>query len=354
VERQVASLRAAGLRCDVIFVRGYVSPLSYVVAAYVLFRASRNSRFGYRIVHGHGGETLLPLLFVRRSATVISFCGDDLLGSPGLDGSVPLKSRIRRRVLAGLARFVDATITKSAVMEEALPPTVRGRNHVLPNGVDRGLFSAIDRDAARARLGWPHGEPIALFAADPAVPRKRYWLAEAACGEARRLGAPVRLEVATRLDPSLMPLAMSAADLLVITSAVEGSPNVVKEAMMCGLPVVSTVVGDVPELLRDVEPSWVCQARAAELGRAIAECVRTRKRSNGRSAGAWLDEGAIALRLLATYAALTDGCPADLAENRCAPLESYVRPPNETMALGPSPSAAIRVARRAVDAAFRE
>jgi glycosyltransferase involved in cell wall biosynthesis len=99
-----------------------------------------------------------------------------------------------------------------------------------------------------------------------------------------------------------MPVLMSAADCLVLTSAIEGSPNVVKEAVTVGLPVVATPSGDVREVLGPVEPSWVTDATPDAVGAALAECLRRRERSDGRTTGAWLDERRIAERLLAVYA----------------------------------------------------
>ena len=98
-----------------------------------------------------------------------------------------------------------------------------------------------------------------------------------------------------------MPLLMNAADCLLLTSTTEGSPNAVKEALACDLPVVSTPVGDVRTLLDGVSPSAVAEPNPEALGSAIVECTRDRRRSDGRDRTAWLDERAIAQRILDVY-----------------------------------------------------
>ncbi|MFL5779852.1 MAG: glycosyltransferase [Thermoleophilaceae bacterium] len=300
VKRQVGSLIDAGLRCDVLFVRGFESPLAYPAAALRLLRLSLGRR-RYRLVHAHGGETLVPALFFLRGPRVVSFSGDDLLGTPRPDGTLSRASRIRAAVLRLLAPRAARTITKSRELETRLPARVQSRNTVLPNGVDTRLFAPGDRAAARAELGWDPDERVALFGADPAVERKRHPLAVAACEEAGRRGVPVRLHVAHGARPEEMPLLMNASDCLLLTSAIEGSPNVVKEALMCDLPVVSTGVGDVRELLADVEPSRVCDDTPQALADGLVAVLATPARSDGRARSEWLDQRRIAERLLAVY-----------------------------------------------------
>ena len=89
-----------------------------------------------------------------------------------------------------------------------------------------------------------------------------------------RTCGPVRLvELDGKQPPDLMPTMMNAADCLILTSDHEGSPNVVKEAIACGLPVVTRDVGDVRQRLANVRPSTVAGDTAEDLGHALAEIL---------------------------------------------------------------------------------
>jgi glycosyltransferase involved in cell wall biosynthesis len=115
-----------------------------------------------------------------------------------------------------------------------------------------------------------------------------------------------------------MPQIMAAADCLLLTSSIEGSPNVVKEAVTCGLPVIATDVGDVHDVLRGVTPSWICQADPEALAAALVECFSNPVRSNGWQQASWLGEPEIANRVLQLYRSVAPTLNVEEAAERCA------------------------------------
>ncbi|HVH10517.1 MAG TPA: glycosyltransferase family 4 protein, partial [Gemmatimonadales bacterium] len=88
----------------------------------------------------------------------------------------------------------------------------------------------------------------------------------------------------------------------------EGSPNAVKEALACDLPVVSVPVGDVAERLQGVAGCEVCpddrpETIAAALGRVLARGGRVA----GRAAVSNLDERLLTQQVIAIYHAALQG-----------------------------------------------
>ena len=113
---------------------------------------------------------------------------------------------------------------------------------------------------------------------------------------------PVDLVTAWGVPHELMPTYMSACDVLVLTSVHEGSPNVVKEALACDLPVVSLSIGDVPDRLRGIEGCEICpDARPETIAASLRRVLERGARIRGREAVVDLDERILAAKMVEVY-----------------------------------------------------
>ena len=231
------------------------------------------------VVHCHYGSVSALFTVVSSSVpVVVSFHGSDLNRTPQ-DGFL---RDLLGRVFSQFAAFFSAGIV---CVSEPLRRKLWWRQEeamVLPVGVDATHFAPMDRAECRARLGWTGEERVVLFNANnPGV--KRLDIAEATIAGLRARGLKVRLEkLNSNIDPERMPVLMNASDALLLCSDKEGSPTMVKEAMACGLPVVSCDVGDVRERLNGVMPGAVVAQDTTLLADALKDVLASGARSNGR------------------------------------------------------------------------
>jgi teichuronic acid biosynthesis glycosyltransferase TuaC len=304
VARQMNSLPAVGVELEVVPIYGSGSParslLAYLRAAMTML-AVNFRRDPPDLIHAHTGHCGLLACLQFRAPVVLSYVGYDL--DITADRPDNWRSRAERRFFQQLSRLMAATIAKSARGRAHLPAATQPFNTVIPNGVDRDLFAPMDRAEARARLGHAGDErPWALFPSDPDRYNKRFELAEAATEAARERIPDLQLKVAYPVPPDEMPLWMNAADLMLMSSRAEGSPNIVKEGLACGLPVVGVVVGDVPELLDGLSHCHVCDATPEAMADAVIEVVAALpERSDSRERTEHLGLEAIARRVRSVY-----------------------------------------------------
>jgi len=242
----------------------------------------------YDLLHANYGLTAPMAVAQPRLPVVLSLWGSDLMGKYG-----PLTKR--------LAPHCDTVI----VMSEGMAASYGRECRVIPHGVDLDVFAPMDQDHAREEVGWPRDERTVLFPYPPKREVKDYPRARRLVDRASaRLDRPVTLRTATDIPHERMPYYLNAADALLMTSKREGSPNTVKEAIACNLPVVSTDVGDVRERLAPVEPSTVSDDDA-ELAAGLAEILRRGERSNGRTHAAEIGVERMGRRLLSVYESVT-------------------------------------------------
>ena len=297
VKRQADFLRAAGVDVEVFAFQSAKNPLNYARAWARLQLKLRRGR--YDLIHAQFGQSGIVAL-PKRLPLVVTFRGSDLLGIvDDRGGRYARLSGIQKKVSRIVARRADARIVVSEHMKKNLPNGLDA--HVIPSGIDFQLFEPTPRDEARRRLGLPADERLVLFVGRPTQARKRHWLAQRAV-EVLNETTPARLVVAWKVQHTDVPLYMSAADALVFTSMQEGSPNVVKEALACDLPVVSVPVGDVEERLKGIEGCELCADERPETIAAALRKVLTRGgRVHGRESVAHLDENLITARVIEIY-----------------------------------------------------
>jgi len=297
VKSQADSLAVAGCENTLYQIQGWRHTSEYFRALAELPRIAKEC--GAELVHAHYGLSGAAALRVKLPL-VVSFCGDDLLGRPDDRGRTTLKSAMLIPVSEVAAKRAHGVIVKTEQMRRVIAD-VRDVN-VIPNGVDLARFAPEPREAARAALGWNITGQVLLFAADPSETRKNWPLAEAAGRLLAARGLDVRLEAVYGRPQPHMVRAMNAADVLLLPSYHEGSPNVVKEAMAVNLPVVAAPVGDCADLLRDVSHSLVVPRTAEAFAAAAAAVLASGARSSGRDKIArTLSVEAVAQRVLAVY-----------------------------------------------------
>lgn len=176
---------------------------------------------------------------------------------------------------------------------------------LIPCGVELSEGQLMTREEARKKLGWYVSDKKILFAGAFDNGVKNAELAFEGIRELENEGIRdvelIELKGYTREQVNTL---MCAVDALLMTSKTEGSPQVIKEAMACGCPIVSVDVGDVAERTSGVEGCYVVQSRepkviAAALEKALAFEGKTKGREHILHAG--LTSEQVAKRIIEIY-----------------------------------------------------
>ncbi|MCI1047006.1 glycosyltransferase [Caballeronia zhejiangensis] len=259
VAEQIESIRRIPCtEVEVLVVAGFEGKGAYLRSLFTILAKARRAR--YDAIHYHFGLTAWSAPFVRWLTgipVVVTLHGSDVAGAKWM-----------RRVSRFAVRFADVCIAVSDVIEKDVRKVVR-KAVVIPCAVNDHLFTP---PVARKH---PPEEIVVVFPSSPARPEKDYPLFSAALQCLRGMtDKPIVERHIDGLDRQGVRDLLQNADAMLMTSKREGSPQAVKEALACALPVVSTDVGDVAELLDGVNRCRVVSARDAHrLAKALLDVL---------------------------------------------------------------------------------
>ena len=189
----------------------------------------------------------------------------------------------------------QATIVKSGRMKKSIS---LNKAIVIPNGVDFELFKPVEKNIAKMKVGFNDKRLHIVFIANPERSEKNYPLAKKAV---ELIDDSIELNIVSNVDHDVIPYYINAADILLLTSLREGSPNVIKEAMACNCTIVSTDVGDVKEVIGNTEGCYICSYDPEDVAKKIRKALDFGKKTDGREKIKYLDEKMIAQNITDIY-----------------------------------------------------
>jgi len=171
-------------------------------------------------------------------------------------------------------------------------PGIPPPDAVITDGVDTGLFHHAGPSGEKSptfTIGWAGNSAWGSLSQGRDI-KGYHRLFRPAMDALSRLGLPVREAVADpqvrRIPFKEMPDFFRGLDVFVCTSEMEGTPNTVLEAMACGIPVVSTDVGIVPDAFGPLQKQFVIGAHeGTEFASAIARLLADADLRQSISAG---------------------------------------------------------------------
>lgn len=296
VKTQAESLKRAGVDVELLVMRGRHRKLLYPKAIFQLRKRLQKSSFD--LVHAHFGYVGLVARTQSKVPLVVTYHGDDLLGTINERGKKALWSVLAAAACKKLAQHVDAAIVQSQQMARQLK---RSNVFVIPHEVDLEVFKPTERMEARRALGLAPEKKYVLFAANPEIPVKRFPLARAVANVLEQQDGFTQLLVVHKEPQWRLALYMSACDVLVFPSYQEGSPNVIKQAMACNLPIVATDVGDVRQVIGKTRDCYICPPDARKFASLMRGILSRRLRTDGREQVRHLNAESVSGKIIEVY-----------------------------------------------------
>ena len=261
IEEQVNSLKKYGHEIEY-FPINRKGLFGYLKTYLELKKYFKKNRFD--LIHAHYGLSGALACMQRDIPVITTYHGSDI-------------HLLKNRLISYFAIFFsEANIF---VSERIKINFMKKKAHVIPCGVDLDVFKPLEKELVRQELGMEHNDNIILFSSYFENQIKNSQLAL----EAIKLVPDTKLLELKNHSRTEINLLLNASDCLLMTSFAEGSPQLIKEALVTNCPIISTDVGDVADNIYGVRNCYIVGYDATEIAQTIKYILRYKVRTNGES-----------------------------------------------------------------------
>jgi teichuronic acid biosynthesis glycosyltransferase TuaC len=245
----------------------------------------------YDLIHAHYSFCGFIAGLAAKKPVICSLMGSDILQL----------GKFHLFIVKLFSKYIwKATLVKTQQMQSKLYSSIK-----IPNGIDFSNFREIQKNTAIKYTEYSIKVCHILFIAQsPDSKVKNIELSRQAIHKIN--GYNIEFHVLSGKKFEELPYYYNVADLVLLTSFSEGSSNVIKEAMACNCPIVSTDVGDVRELIGNTEGCYICSFDSNDVAEKIKMALgftRTKGRTNGRQRiiELGLDSETVAKKIIEVY-----------------------------------------------------
>ena len=285
ITEQMDAIQKQGVDCE------YFGITGKGIAGYLrqfpgLMKAIR--RFHPDLIHAHYGLCGLLANYQRKVPVITTYHGSDI--------NAPKAFRLSKKAIRR-SRFNIFVSQKNVDIAQPQKDYA-----LIPCGINLEDYPIIEKSEARQQMGLHPSKKYILFASAFDNRVKNALLAQEAM---RLIPEATLLELKGYTRPQVATL-MQAVDAFLMTSFTEGSPQVIKEAMACGCPIVSVDVGDVKERIGEIPGCYIAERDAKSIAGKLKEAMAFDGRTLGRMAvvDSGLSNDSIASRIISIYKTL--------------------------------------------------
>lgn len=256
----------------------------YLKNRYLLQRKIESG--GFDLIHAHYGLSGVLSVLQNKLPVVTTFHNGEILN-------------LKINIISSFAAFRSSYsifVAKHICNKLLYTPK---RKNIIPCGVELDTIRLIDTNTAKKQMNLENGKNI-LFGGAFNNRRKNYTLLKKAIETAPELKSHnvIELKGYSRKEVNYL---INACEVMVLPTLAEGSPQIIKEAMACNCPIVSTDVGDVREVLGDTKGCYICSYEPEDVAEKIKMALAFGKRTNGRTKINNLDNKLISEKIVTVY-----------------------------------------------------